>query len=844
MKTTRMLTILVLALGLASVSPAAEGIWTTKADMPTGRWDLSTSVVDGKIYAIGGASAYGSRPLRTVEEYDPATDTWTTKSEMPTARQGLSTSVVNGKIYVIGGIDASGGSYPGAKTFSTVEEYDPATDRWATKSEMPTARGFHSANVVDGRIYVIGGAPSCPWCGAILTLEVYEPATDTWIRKADIPRAIITASTSMVDGKIYAIGGQGTVRRVDEYDPLTDTWTRKADMPTPRTDFSTSVLGGKIYAIGGESGSIIATLEVYDPATDTWTTEPDMPTGRWGVRTSAVNGKIYAIGGLTDHSAACGTVEEYDPNPLVVDFNGDEIVDIEDLIILIEHWGTDEPLCDIAPPPFGDGIVDVQDLEVLMSYWQQEVLPVGLVAYWKLDETEGDIAYDSAAVNDGILNGEPLWQPTAGQIDGALQFDGIDDYVSTPFMLPSANAVFSVFAWVKGGMPGQVVFSQAGLSDWLGADTTNGGLMTELRFLGKTSRPLQSPTVITDGNWHRIGLTWDGSNRILYVDDVQVASDTYDKGYLVGDLQIGAGKNLDPGTFWFGLIDDVRIYKRAITKVATEPNPANGAEHVPIDTTLSWRPGLGAATHDVYFGTSSPPAFIGNQAANRFDPGPLELNTTYYWQVDEFDGTATYKGDVWSFKVPEPGLVGLWKLDETEGDIAYDSAGENDAVVFGDALWQPDGGQVAGALAFDGTDDYVSTDLMLDPKDAVFSVFAWVKGGMPGQVIFSQAGLSDWLGADTTNGSLMTELNFLFKLSRPLQSQAVITDGNWHRVGLVWDSSNRILYIDDVQVASDTHDKGYLFGGLQIGAGKNLDAGSFFSGLIDDVRIYDRAVTP
>jgi hypothetical protein len=43
------------------------------------------------------------------------------------------------------------------------------------------------------------------------------------------------------------------------------------------------------------------------------------------------------------------------------------------------------------------------------------------------------------------------------------------------------------------------------------------------------------------------------------------AADAYDKGFLLGDLQIGAGKNLDPSTFWFGLIDDVRIYDRAIT---------------------------------------------------------------------------------------------------------------------------------------------------------------------------------------------------------------------------------------------------------------------------------------
>jgi hypothetical protein len=53
----------------------------------------------------------------------------------------------------------------------------------------------------------------------------------------------------------------------------------------------------------------------------------------------------------------------------IVDFNGDEIVDSDDILFMIEHWGTDEPLCDIGPTPLGDGVVDVHDLQVLMNYW-------------------------------------------------------------------------------------------------------------------------------------------------------------------------------------------------------------------------------------------------------------------------------------------------------------------------------------------------------------------------------------------------------------------------------------------------------------------------------------------
>ena len=136
-------------LGMASMSLAVEDTWTTRADMPTARFGLSTSVVNGKIYAIGGERS--AQPLSTVEEYDPATDTWTAKADMPTARYALSTSVVNGKIYAIGGALNPNASFP------TVEEYDPATDTWTKKADMPTARAVLSTSAVNGKIYAIGG---------------------------------------------------------------------------------------------------------------------------------------------------------------------------------------------------------------------------------------------------------------------------------------------------------------------------------------------------------------------------------------------------------------------------------------------------------------------------------------------------------------------------------------------------------------------------------------------------------------------------------------------------------------------------------------------------------------
>jgi N-acetylneuraminic acid mutarotase len=80
-----------------------------KAPMPTARYSLAVGVVNDKIYAIGGCCGTGFSPLATVEEYDPATDKWTTKAPMPIDREGLAVGVVGGKIYAIGGVRISRG---------------------------------------------------------------------------------------------------------------------------------------------------------------------------------------------------------------------------------------------------------------------------------------------------------------------------------------------------------------------------------------------------------------------------------------------------------------------------------------------------------------------------------------------------------------------------------------------------------------------------------------------------------------------------------------------------------------------------------------------------------------
>jgi RNA polymerase sigma factor (sigma-70 family) len=293
------------------MAPQGEGgEWTRKADMPTARVDLRTGVVDGIIYAIGG-SRNGSA-LSTVEAYDPKTDKWTKKKGMPTARVGLSTCEVDGIIYAIGGWPAG--------ALLTVESYDPKADKWTKKADMPTKRDWLSTSVVDGIIYAIGG-----WDGSsvISAVEAYDPKTDKWTKRTDMPIPRFNFSTGVVNGIIYAIGGQNDkegLSTVEAYDPGADKWTKKRDISETRYELSASVVNGKIYAIGGSVGSlwnwqVSASIEEYDPVKDIWTRKIDMPTARTLPSTSVVKGKIYAIGGGTAWNVALneGVVEEYTP---------------------------------------------------------------------------------------------------------------------------------------------------------------------------------------------------------------------------------------------------------------------------------------------------------------------------------------------------------------------------------------------------------------------------------------------------------------------------------------------------------------------------------------------------
>jgi hypothetical protein len=297
----------------------------------------------------------------------------------------------------------------------------------------------------------------------------------------------------------------------------------------------------------------------------------------------------------------------------------------------------------------------------------------GLVGWWNFDEGPGPTAFDASGNgNNGTLTGGVQW--VAQETGGALEFDGSSGYVTIPFSesLNLLNAGdFTLTAWFKAdAIPpeNKEVFQQGDGNGtgrtWLFAASGTG----EIRTYVGGGNTLSTVNLEADAWFHGAVVVTEGgaTDTIqLYVNGQPVgAPGQRGMESCEGPYFIGCHKNLT--NFWDGLIDDVRLYNRALSAEeikamvppklkARDPNPADGDVTV-VTGLLQWTPGDTALLHDVYLGTD-PNLGTDDLVQSRLPmtlyfhvPG-LTPGTTYYWRVDEIEGdmTTIHTGDVWTF---------------------------------------------------------------------------------------------------------------------------------------------------------------------------------------------------
>jgi hypothetical protein len=333
----------------------------------------------------------------------------------------------------------------------------------------------------------------------------------------------------------------------------------------------------------------------------------------------------------------------------------------------------------------------------------------------------------------------------------------------------------------------------------------------------------------------------------------------YPDGFIPGTTyywRIDEVNDLDPNSPWKGPVWSFTVPP----KIAYNPNPPDGAKFENQDVKLSWTAGFGAKLHHVYFGDSFDDvnsAVMGlPQAPTTYNPGPLELDKFYFWRIDEFDGVATHKGDVWSFRtlpvipISNPNLIGWWKLDEGPGSTAFDWSGHgNNGTLQGDPQWVA--GQIGDALKLDGRGDYVELPTGFVGSDKG-SVCAWIKTTQStiGMIFYGSDGTSGNGYGDQNELHLNMESSGLveFYIEGPTDVSAetsALNDDAWHHIAATWQTNGQVnLYVDGGLAASVNHTgNNFQFSG-RVRLGRPNDNERYYNGLLDDVRVYNYVLSP
>ncbi|AQT67121.1 Alpha-amylase/pullulanase [Anaerohalosphaera lusitana] len=492
--------------------------------------------------------------------------------------------------------------------------------------------------------------------------------------------------------------------------------------------------------------------------------------------------------------------------------------------------------------------------------------------YYPLDEMSGTVADDVSIFdnNGSLVNGASFdADSVAGVFGGGLDLDGVDDHIEISSLNLNSNTV-TITAWVKpNGSPtgwNGIVFNRS--QNAAGLNFGTGG---ELRYhWDGTNWGWNSGLVPTVGQWNFVALVVEPDRATIYLSDgatVQSATNVNSHGVqsFGGTTYIGLDSNSGSRHFK-GSVDDVRVYNYSMN--ADEigsviaggqvecPSPLDGATNVG-ETYLSWVQAADVLGYDVYLGTDATavaaagtdsPEYRGQVTDAVFDVFELlETNTQYFWRVDTVTSEGVISGVIWEFTTGSAlGMTGYWKLDDGDGTVADDSSGGNNDGTVSGAVWTQ--GVDGGALSFDGVNDAVrfGTGPSLSGKTD-FSVSAWIKtSASKDQVIVQQRN-------GGFNGQYAVRVNYDGRVSFfvygnmgyqfSFSSSETVNDGEWHHVAAVRDGDDGFIYIDGSLSGSGSGSVRDLNGGIGVGVGADIrDNNKHFQGVIDEVRIYDRAL--
>ncbi|MEM3455459.1 MAG: LamG domain-containing protein, partial [Candidatus Micrarchaeia archaeon] len=476
--------------------------------------------------------------------------------------------------------------------------------------------------------------------------------------------------------------------------------------------------------------------------------------------------------------------------------------------------------------------------------------PTGMISYWKFDEGSGTIAYDYLGYNNGTLLYGANW--SQGVVNSAVNLDGVDDYVSVPtsssLQSPAITNAITIAAWVYlRSIPSAETYIVSHNYRFYEFRIGSWGQTQLSAYLGNGTNfaNYDSGYYVPLNQWHHYVVTANGTNVKFYVDGVLVKTlaQTLPLGVYNTPMYIGrrSPAEWDPLN---GIIDEVAIFNRSLSDLEIQQlyNASNsGRDYCSIST--------------VNLNFTSPTPSNGSTISTNY----VEINAT----IDISNTSAnldTFKFN-WNgtnYSIYDSSLVLALNFNNNS------AIGESGTKVVDISKYSNNGtctnmgstcnytsGKFGSAISFDGVDDYINlgSSSYLTPGSGNFTVMAWIRSNSTaqGQIVARHGGVQQYWAFTKTD-----KVRFVIRdqsMNEPMvTSSSFVTNNTWIHVAAVRDivTDKLYIYINGVleNSTTDTTTGPIDATGLTTAVGRlGGTAQEYFNGSIDEVRIYNRALS-
>jgi hypothetical protein len=560
----------------------ANNSWQATDDMQFARWYPSDiTLPDGRVVTLSGQitpGVYADVP----EIYNPSTNQWSNisvnTSSLREPEYPLTFLLPNGKIYTIG------------PTNGSLHTFDVNSPSWVNSGSI--SKKGSAVMYRPGKILYTGGG--CQGCASTnqaqtIDLNLFNPS---WQSTQSMGFQRYNHNLVILpDGKVMAVGGSKTVDQESRsgtltneiWDPATGSWATVASFSDPRMYHSIALLlpdGRVLSAGGGRLGQAddYHTAQIYSP--------PYLFKGTRPVITTAPTGADYGqtITINTAQAAGINTVNLVRLGSVTHTLDMDQrYVELSFTKGANELQATLPTNGNLLPPGYYMlHIVDTQGVPSVSKIIKiggtapipdpdpdPDPAPTGLVAAYNFNAGSGSALADGSGNNlHGTLSGA-TWS-TTGKYGKALSFDGTNDWVTINDnnLLDLSNGM-TLEAWVR----------PTNVNGWRTAllKENGGNLSYSLYALGGSKKPraeilaggnqsISGGSNLATNTWYHLATTFDGGVLRLYLNGNQIGSKNVASSIATSSGPLRIGGNSVWGEYFKGLIDEVRIYNKALSQ--------------------------------------------------------------------------------------------------------------------------------------------------------------------------------------------------------------------------------------------------------------------------------------